>query len=103
MCGGGGGIIDVIKKVDPLRGGDVILDKLGLPNLLGDENGMLNQKTADAVASPSSTEEKNVSTDVQASRDSERRRRAAAAGLSSTILGGSASTGTTATKTLLGS
>ncbi|MFJ1336768.1 hypothetical protein ACIKP7_01350 [Pseudomonas caricapapayae] len=104
MCGGGGGILGTIKKLDPLRGGDVILDKFGLPSLMGDKNGILSQTadaTSDTVGS-STTEEKSVSTDVQDARDSEKRRRAAAAGMSSTILGGSAGTGTTASKTLLG-
>lgn len=108
MCGGGGlgGIVNTIKKIDPLRGGDVILDKFGLPNLMGDKNGILNQTaeaTSDTVSSALTNEEKSISTDVQAARDSEKRRRAAAAGLSSTILGGSVNTGPTATKTLLGS
>lgn len=105
MCGGGGGILNTIKKLDPLRGGDVILDKFGLPSLMGDKNGILNQTadaTSDTVSSALTTEEKSVSTDVQNARDSEKRRRAAAAGLSGTILGGSAGTGTTASKTLLG-
>lgn len=100
MCGGG--LVNTIKKIDPLRGGDVILDKFGLPNLLGDKNGMLNEQTDSAnttVSGPSETT--NVAGDVQAARDSEKRRRAAAAGMSSTILGGSSSA-TTSTKTLLG-
>lgn len=103
MCAGGklpG--IDLIKKIDPLRGGDVILDKFGLPNLLGDKNGILNEQADSAnttVTGPAETT--NVAGDVQAARDSEKRRRAAAAGMSSTILGGGGSA-STSTKTLLG-
>lgn len=100
MCGGS--LVNTIKKIDPLRGGDVILDKFGLPNLLGDKNGILNETNDSAnstVTGPA--EATNVASDVQGARDSEKRRRAAAAGLSSTILGGTSS-GTTTSKTLLG-
>lgn len=105
MCGGGGlgGIVDTIKKIDPLRGGDVVLDKLGLPNLLGDENGLMTSN--DMVlqsGSPTTEQATNVAADVQAARDDEKRRRAAAAGMSSTILGGSMAGTQTARKTLLG-
>lgn len=105
MCGGGGlgGIMNTIKKLDPLRGGDVVLDKLGLPSLMGDKNGLLT--TNDQVLqSGSSTPDQvaNVAGDVQTARDDEKRRRAAAAGMSSTILGGSMAGTQTATKTLLG-
>lgn len=105
MCGGGGlgGIVDTIKKIDPLRGGDVVLDKLGLPSLMGDENGLLT--TNDMVlqsGGPDPEQAKNVAGDVQAARDDEKRRRAAAAGMSSTILGGSMAGTRTSNKTLLG-
>lgn len=33
--------IKVLGKVDPLRGGDVVLEGLGLPNLLGEKTGAL--------------------------------------------------------------
>lgn len=100
MCGGS--LVNTIKKIDPLRGGDVILDKFGLPNLLGDKNGILNEQNDNAnstVTGPA--ESTNVADSVQSARDSEKRRRAAAAGMSSTILGGTTS-GSTTSKTLLG-
>lgn len=104
MCGGGlGGITGFIKKVDPLRGGDVILDKLGLPNLLGDNGLLADPKVPEAAAVPTSTAVGDVNSASTAARDDEKRRRAAAAGLSSTILGGSTAGTTTGTKTLLGS
>ena len=31
----------IIGKIDPLRGGDVILDSMGLPNMMGEDKGML--------------------------------------------------------------
>jgi len=105
MCGGGGlgGILDTVKKLDPLQGGDLILDKLGFPSLMGEKNGLL--ASNDLVlesGSPTSEQATNVAGDVQAARDDEKRRRAAAAGMSSTILGGSMAGTQTATKTLLG-
>lgn len=32
-----------VKKVDPLMGGDKLLDKAGLPTVLGEETGIFNQ------------------------------------------------------------
>ncbi|MHC8403599.1 hypothetical protein [Pseudomonas sp. TMB3-21] len=105
MCGGGklpG--TDFIKKWDPLRGGDVILDKLGLPSVLGDEHGMMNGNEPEVNATGTTTipQESNVPEEVQSARDAEKRRRAAASGMSSTILGGSTAGTTTGTKSLLG-
>lgn len=106
MCGGGGlgGIVNTIKKIDPLRGGDVVLDKLGLPSIMGDENGLLasNDMVLQSGAPDPADQATNVAGDVQAARDDEKRRRAAAAGMSSTILGGSMAGTQTARKTLLG-
>lgn len=39
-----------IKKLDPLLGGDAILDKMGLPTMLGAKHGMLTQSERDAKA-----------------------------------------------------
>ncbi|POF89649.1 hypothetical protein BGP80_17435 [Pseudomonas putida] len=91
-----------LKKLDPLMGGDAILDKLGLPSLMGEKHGMLGGEQESAPEVATAEKAKSVSTDVQAARESERRRRAAASGLSSTILGGSVGTGTTGNKTLFG-
>lgn len=105
MCGGGIKLpgADLIKKIDPLRGGDAILDKLGLPSLMGEKNGLMTDNDL-VLQSGSTTPEQatNIASDVQSARNDEKRRRAAAAGLSSTILGGSMTGTTTGTKILLG-
>jgi len=100
MCGGA---VKIIKKVDPLRGGDVILDKLGLPNLLGDNGLLATPDVAQPAAAVGSTAVGDVNSASTAARDDEKRRRAAASGLSSTILGGTTAGTTTGTKSLLGS
>ncbi|MHC8321212.1 hypothetical protein ACYZT4_11005 [Pseudomonas sp. GB2N2] len=105
MCGGGklpG--TDIIKKWDPLRGGDVILDKLGLPSVLGDKHGIMNgnEPEINETGSTAIPQETNVAEEVQSARASEKRRRAAASGMSSTILGGGTAGTTTGAKTLLG-
>lgn len=96
-----------LKKLDPLQGGDVILDKLGLPSLTGSEFGLLNGPEAVAgstVTAPAATPTA-VDADVQAARDAARKRQAAASGLSSTVLTSSSglSGGGSGLKTLLGS
>lgn len=96
-----------IKKLDPLQGGDVLLDKVGLPSLMGSEYGLLAGQeavTGSTVTAPASTPTA-VDTDVQAARDAARKRQAAASGLSSTVLTSSSglSGGGTGLKTLLGS
>lgn len=40
----------IVKKVDPLRGGDVILDKLGVPSMLGDNYAIMDMMTPDTSA-----------------------------------------------------
>lgn len=97
----------IIKKVDPLMGGDAILDKVGLPSMFGDEFGMVKDEAAIAtgstVAAPDAPTE--VDAGVLAARDDEKRRRAAASGQNSTILTGSDGVTTRANvgrKTLLG-
>lgn len=96
-----------IKKVDPLMGGDKILDSLGLPSVFGDKNGIFNQpeavlSTGSTVADPVAAQ--NVDAGVIAARDDERRRRLAASGQGSTILTGSSGLGgaSTGRKSLLG-
>jgi len=94
----------IIKKVDPLMGGDKILDSLGLPSVFGDKHGFV-QEPVDltgstvAAAAPAPTE---VDGGVLAAREDERRRRAAAAGQNSTILTGGLGSANTGQKTLLG-
>lgn len=93
-----------IKKIDPLMGGDAILDKVGLPSMFGDENGFVQEPVeigATQIAkSPDAPTE--VDGGVLAAREDERRRRAAAAGQSSTILTGGLGSANTGQKTLLG-
>lgn len=45
-----GKIINKLAKLDPLRGGDVIMERLGLPNMLGEKTGMLTQDVRDEQA-----------------------------------------------------
>lgn len=94
----------IIKKVDPLMGGDAILDKVGLPSVFGDENGFVQEPVeigaTQVAAAPEAPTE--VDSGVMAARESERRRRAAAAGQNSTILTGGLGAANTGQKTLLG-
>ena len=41
---------DFTIKYDPLRGGDVLLDRMGLPNMLGDKQGTMTQDIRDKNA-----------------------------------------------------
>ena len=94
----------IIKKVDPLMGGDAILDKVGLPSVFGDEQGFVQEPiemgATQVAAAPDAPTE--VDGGVLAARDDERRRRAAAAGQNSTILTGGLGSANTGQKTLLG-
>lgn len=110
MCGSAiKKVTSIVKKIDPLRGGDVILDKLGLPSVMGDKNGIFNTPEQAALAtaeSSGSTVAPTTSSDsVQAAVEAERRRRLAQSGQNSTILTGSAGllgNASTSQKTLLG-
>lgn len=109
MCGSAiQKVTSVIKKIDPLRGGDVILDKLGLPNLMGDKEGMLNDPavaTPGAAAGSTAAAPTTNSDSVQAAVEAERKRRLAQSGQGSTILTGSSGllgSANTSQKTLLG-
>jgi hypothetical protein len=94
----------IIKKVDPLMGGDKILDKVGLPAMFGDENGFVQEPVEMGATQIASAPEAPTEVDggVLAARDDERRRRAAAAGQNSTILTGGLGSANTGQKTLLG-
>lgn len=94
----------IIKKVDPLMGGDAILDKVGLPSVFGDENGFVQEPVEIGANQVASAPEAPTEVDggVLAARESERRRRAAAAGQNSTILTGGLGSANTGQKTLLG-
>ncbi len=96
-----------IKKIDPLLGGDVILDKIGLPSVFGDDYGFvqdpIDPNTGSVAAAP--TAPTAVSADTEAAREAQRRRQLQGAGLGGNILTGSGgiSGATTSGKTLLGS
>jgi hypothetical protein len=94
----------IIKKVDPLMGGDKILDKLGLPSVFGDKHGFVQDPVEIGTNTVSAVAEAPTEVDggVLAAREDERRRRAAAAGQSSTILTGGLGAANTGQKTLLG-
>lgn len=94
----------IIKKVDPLMGGDKILDKVGLPSMFGDENGFVQEPVEMGATQIASAPEAPTEVDggVLAAREDERRRRAAAAGQNSTILTGGLGSANTGQKTLLG-
>lgn len=99
-----------IKKIDPLMGGDVILDKIGLPSMFGDEFGFVQDEPkiaeqAGSVASAPATPTA-VSDETLEARDAQRKRQLAAAGMGGTVLTGSsglASAAPTSGKSLLGS
>ena len=117
MCGKS--IKKLVNKaidLDPLRGGDTILEGLGLPNLTGENTGMLGasdraKKAAEAAAEAagsvgSTAAAPTTSSDsVQAAVDAERKRRLAQSGQNGTILTGSSGVlggASTGQKTLLG-
>ena len=100
--------------LDPLRGGDVILEGMGLPNLTGENTGFLGKAdrekaAAEAAAGSGTTANPTAATtssdSVQAAVDAERRRRLAQSGQNGTILTGSSGVlggANTSQKTLLG-
>lgn len=99
--------------LDPLRGGDVILEGMGLPNLTGENTGFLGKadrekeaaKAAAGSVTSTATAPTTSSDSVQAAVDAERRRRLAQSGQNGTILTGSSGLlggANTSTKTLLG-
>jgi len=114
MCGKS--IKKLVNKaidLDPLRGGDVILEGLGLPNLTGEQTGFLGKAdrekaAAEAAAgsvSSNTTAPTTSSDSVQAAVEAERRRRLAQSGQNGTILTGSTGLlggANTSNKTLLG-
>lgn len=109
-------LVNKVVDLDPLRGGDVILEGLGLPNLTGENTGMLNKadrekEAAEAaeLAAGSGSAPSNAPTtssdSVQAAVDAERRRRLAQSGQNGTILTGASGVlggANTSNKTLLG-
>ena len=114
MCGSSvKKLVNKVAKLDPLRGGDVVLEGLGLPNMFGEQTGMFNKAerekaAAEAISGTSvatTTAPTTSSDSVQAAVDAERRRRQAQSGQNSTILTGSSGLlggASTNQKTLLG-
>lgn len=100
--------------LDPLRGGDTILESLGLPNLTGENTGMLGaadrakeaaELAAGSVVSSTTPAPTTSSDSVQAAVEAERKRRLAQSGQNGTILTGSSGVlgnANTSQKTLLG-
>lgn len=100
--------------LDPLRGGDVILEGMGLPNLTGEQTGFLGKADREKAAAEaaagsgttaSTTAPTTSSDSVQAAIDAERRRRLAQSGQNGTILTGASGVlggASTSNKTLLG-
>jgi hypothetical protein len=115
-------LINKVVDIDPLRGGDVILEGAGLPSLMGENTGMLNKSDRDKAAAKAAevaaesatgteasaaaiTAPTTSSDGVQAAVDAERRRRLAQSGQNGTILTGSTGVlgnANTSQKTLLG-
>ncbi|MFQ6558182.1 hypothetical protein Q7F05_19760 [Pseudomonas sp. Lb2C1-1] len=103
-----------VIDLDPLRGGDVILEGMGLPNLTGENTGFLNKAERDKAAAEAMTGSGTTanpaapttsSDSVQAAIDAERRRRLAQSGQNGTILTGASGLlggANTGQKTLLG-
>lgn len=115
MCGKSiKNLVNKVVKLDPLRGGDVILEGMGLPNMFGENTGMFNkaerEKAAAEAASGSGTSANPAapttsSDSVQAAVEAERKRRLAQSGQNGTILTGSSGVlgnANTGQKTLLG-
>ena len=115
MCGSGiKKLVNKVVKLDPLRGGDVLLEGMGLPNMFGENTGMFNKAerekaAAEAASGSGSTANPTAPTtssdSVQAAVDAERRRRLSQSGQNGTILTGSSGVlgnANTSQKTLLG-
>ncbi|MGP5352517.1 hypothetical protein [Pseudomonas helleri] len=109
-------LVNKVVALDPLRGGDVILEGMGLPNMFGENTGMFNKAerekeaakaAAEAAGSAASTAvaATTSSDSVQAAVEAERKRRLAQSGQNGTILTGSSGVlggANTSQKTLLG-
>lgn len=108
MGGAVGKITKVIKKVDPLRGGDKILEAVGLPSFTGEgDKGLFGaggevqggNQVLTTAAGPETTDEARES----AERSGNLRKRRGRAATILTSKGGDTSTVNVGTKTLLGS
>jgi hypothetical protein len=110
-------LMNKVIDLDPLRGGDVILEGLGLPNMTGENTGMLGKadrekeaakaaaEAAGSITTAGTTAATTSSDSVQAAVEAERKRRLAQSGQNGTILTGSSGVlgnANTSQKTLLG-
>ncbi|QHF45837.1 hypothetical protein PspS35_19315 [Pseudomonas sp. S35] len=107
-------LVNKVVDLDPLRGGDVLLEGMGLPNMFGENTGMFNkaerEKAAAEAASGSTVATTSAtpttsSDSVQAAVEAERKRRLAQSGQNGTILTGTSGVlgnANTSQKTLLG-
>lgn len=107
-------LVNKVVDLDPLRGGDVLLEGMGLPNMFGENTGMFNKaerEKAAAEAASGSTVATTAATpttssdSVQAAVEAERKRRLAQSGQNGTILTGTSGVlgnANTSQKTLLG-
>jgi hypothetical protein len=118
MCGSSvKKLMNKVIDLDPLRGGDVILEGMGLPNMTGENTGMLGKadrekaaakaaaEAAGSVTTAGTTAATTSSDSVQAAVEAERKRRLAQSGQNGTILTGSSGVlgnANTSQKTLLG-
>lgn len=117
MCGKGiKKLVNKVVALDPLRGGDVILEGMGLPNMFGENTGMFNKAEREKEAAKAASEAAGSVTStsaaattssdsVQAAVEAERKRRLAQSGQNGTILTGSSGVlggASTGQKTLLG-
>lgn len=109
-------LVNKVVKLDPLRGGDVLLEGMGLPNMFGEKTGMFNKAERDKELAKAASEAAGSvgstaaavttsSDSVQAAVEAERKRRLAQSGQNGTILTGSSGVlggASTGQKTLLG-
>lgn len=96
----------IIKKVDPLMGGDAILDKVGLPSMFGDEFGFVQEQKAISGSTVEAPAAAPVAAEGLDAREAQRRRQLAMAGMAGNQLtgpSGLSGTANTQMKSLLGS
>lgn len=60
-----------IGKLDPLRGGDVLLEKVGLPNMFGEQTGYMtaNERAEEEARQQRKLQDQQTATAEQAAKD----------------------------------
>lgn len=84
---------DFTIKYDPLRGGDVLLDAAGLPNMLGDKQGYMTQDIRDKNAADFQAAQEQLEARMRAESQAQMHKMASAdlsAGGNATVLEGAA-------------